>query len=109
MIKVILRLDCGIGMHSADSFLVTDEDWKEYANGNDMHAALEIYAWDSAVGFAEGYGIYPESDRPDEFDEDHAGYGDTYSDDIEGWFELYNPDEHDGLKVGGSDWDWKEL
>lgn len=115
MIKVILRLDCGTGMNSADSYIVADEVWEEYVNGTDINGRLTAYSWEAAVEFASGYGIYPISDCPEEFDgeeDEEDTYGnsfDQYSDDIEGWFELYNPDEHDGLKVGGGEWDWKEL
>lgn len=108
MKKVILRLDCGIGMNSADSFLVTAEEWAEYTTGTNVNDHLSLYAWDAAVQFADGYGIYPESERPEEFDWDEDR--DCYSDDIDGWFELYDPDEHDGLMIGTQrEWDWREL
>lgn len=49
------------------------------------------------------YGIYPESGRGE--DEEDS---DDYSDDINGWFELYDPEQHDGLRVG-TEWQWKDL
>lgn len=108
MKKVILRLDCGIGMDSADSYLVSEEDWVAYAEGKDINDPLSTYAWESAVGFAEGYGIYPDSDCPDDYDADNTY--DQCSNDIAGWFELYDSDEHDGLMIGTQrEWDWKEL
>lgn len=113
MKKVILRLDCGIGMHSADSYLVSEEDWAIYKSATNILAEdfLAQVAWDEAVQFAESYGIYPESDRLEEFDEEQESYGrDEYSDAIEGWFEEYNPDEHDGLIIGSqTEWHWREI
>lgn len=115
MIKVILKLYACNGAESAESCLVSEEDWAIYTGK--VPAALNAehlgtYAWESAVEFASGYGIYPMSDMPEDFDEDEdqSGYGqDEYSDDISGHFELYDPKEHDGLRIGGGDWDWKEI
>lgn len=107
MIKVILRLDCGPGMESAEPYLVSEEEWAIYDNpqfGVSLDH-LADYAWERAVEFASLYGIYPESDCGD--DEEDS---DDYSDDINGWFELYDPVEHDGLMTGYQrEWDWKEL
>ncbi len=114
MHKMILRLDCGVGMNSADAFLITDEEYEEFKNP-EVNDSLSSYAWEAAVEFAEGYGIYPFSDQPEDWDEDaddedsYGGRGDEYSEDIEGWFEEYDPEKHDGLRVGGSDWEWKTL
>lgn len=110
MKKVILRLDCGVGMHSADAYLVSEEDWVAYSEGKDINDPLSIYAWESAVEFASGYGIYPDSDRQDDYDDDAENTYDEYSDAIEGWFEEYDSDEHDGLMIGGqTEWDWREI
>lgn len=109
MIKVILRLDCGVGMSSADAFLVTEEDWKAYIEGDHSRDDLADYAWQEAVQFAESYGIYPESEK-DYDEDDRFRHSDSYCNDIEGWFELYEPDEHDGLMCGTQqEWDWKEI
>ncbi len=106
MIKVILHLDCGPGMSSADAFLVSEADWVAYnSHSPDNPGGLSDYAWEAAVDFASTYGIYPESDRGD--DEEDS---DDYSDDINGYFELYNPKQHDGLMIGTQrEWEWKEL
>lgn len=111
MIKVILRLSCGVGMDSADSYLVTEEQWKAYTEGDISLDDLADFAWQEAIQFAESYGIYPESDMPEDYDEDSDDWeSDQYSDDIEGWFELYEPDEHDGLMIGTQrEWDWKKI
>lgn len=110
MIKVILRLDCGPGMEFAEPYLVSEEDWAIHTNPQSGVSLdyLADYAWDSAVEFAGSYGIYPESDRGVDVDGDD-GY-ENYSEDIGGWFELYDPVEHDGLMPGYQrEWDWKEL
>lgn len=94
MRKMVLMLTAGVGMNSAEFFNVpadmTDEE-------------LSDYAWESAVQFASSYGLEPEVFRDtilDE-DEDEDEYGnDNYTDDIEGWFEEYSPEEHDGLVCG---------
>lgn len=113
MIKVILRLDCGIGMNSADAYLVSQEDWDIYQSLKYVATdQLAIYSWESAVEFASSYGIYPISEQSDAYNEDEEQDGwlsDEYSEDINGWFELYNPKKHDGLIVGMGDWDWKEI
>lgn len=114
MIKVILRLDCGVGMSSAESYLVSTEAWDAHQNpGTEYNSdTLAAYAWEAAVDFAESYGIYPMSAEPDDYDEDSddSPWGsDQYSEDISGWFELYDPEEHDGLRVGNGDWEWREL
>jgi hypothetical protein len=90
-------------MESAEAYLVSDEeynDWKADTYPN----SLNDTAWDYAVQFAESYGIYPESDRPDDADPEDD---DPYSDDIDGWWEEYDPKKHDGLKAGGGEWDWR--
>ena len=106
MKKVILRLTCGTGMDSTDAFLVTQEEWNLYQSPGNKDP-LGQYAWEEAVQFAESYGIYPTSDMPEDYDEDD---GDEYSDDIDGWFEEYDPEEHDGLMVGTQkEWEWRTL
>jgi hypothetical protein len=96
MRKIVLFLHTGYcGM---DSY----EFWKVAPTATDD----EIYAlcWERAKENAEMYGIYPREEYVDEpdFDED----GDQYSDAIEGSFEDYNPDKHDGHRIG-SDRSWQ--
>jgi hypothetical protein len=55
-------------------------------------------AWEFGVHHAESYGVY---NRGGYSDEDIEGDEDIYSDNIEGWYELYDPKEHDGLRVSG--------
>ena len=57
---------------------------------------LDQYAWENAVQWAESHGIYPECDRElsGELDEQ---FDDSYSDNIEGYWEVYDPAKHDAL------------
>ena len=93
--KMVLHLDAGLAG-------VTDtEFWKIPVNisGKD----LSNLAWERALDHAETYGIYPESCRPDDLDEEDE---DSYSDNIEGYFEDYDPEKHDGYRVGwGDSWE----
>jgi hypothetical protein len=102
MRKMVLRLECGIGTDTAEFYLVPDEIDQEQ---------LDDYAWEKALANADTYGIYPESDRPEEDEDDEdapdSWTSDTYSDDIEGWWEVYDEEKHDGLRVGGGD-HWEE-
>ena len=112
MKKVILRLDCGTGMSSADAFLVTQEDWDKHINPNTplRDDYLGTYAWEEALNFASSYGIYPASDMPDYHDENEEDWNsDSYSEDIDGWFEEYDPEEHDGLMVNQKEWKWATI
>lgn len=61
---------------------------------------LDQYAWLSALDNAETYGIYPtEYASEDVMDENGnilEDYEDSYSDNIEGFWEDYDPEKHDG-------------
>lgn len=54
---------------------------------------LDTYAWEGALQWAESFGVYPESYRHLDEEDDE----DTYSDNIEGYWEEYDPNTHDGL------------
>ncbi len=113
MRKMILRLTCGVGMDETQAHLVTEEDYMAWKS-HELRTVLDEEAWTQAVQFAESYGIYPESDRPDDWDDevdedDQYGAGE-YSENIEGWWEEYDPKEHDGLMIGyQKEWDWSPL
>lgn len=91
MRKIVLTLHTGYG--GMDSY--------EFWEVSDTATDDELYAlcWERAKENAESYGIYPREEYLDEpdFDED----SDSYSDNIEGSFQDYNPDQHDGYRVGG--------
>jgi predicted PolB exonuclease-like 3'-5' exonuclease len=57
---------------------------------------LNTYAYEGALNNAEAYGIYPTQDYFVDNDEEDDDGGDSYSDNIEGYWEEYNPEEHDG-------------
>lgn len=56
---------------------------------------LNDYAWEGALNNAEMYGIYP-SDDVDMSDIDDDENGDSYSDNIDGYWQEYDPEKHDG-------------
>lgn len=62
---------------------------------------LNREAWERALGWAESYGIYPECDKPEDYDEnadEKCGWGvDEYSDNIDGYWEDYDAEKHDGI------------
>lgn len=95
MRKIVLFLHTGYcGMDSWEFWEVP-----ETATDDELHDL----AWQAAKANAEMYGIYPREEYLDEsdFDEDD----DQYSDGIEGSFEDYDPEKHDGHTVGGiPDW-----
>lgn len=97
MRKIVLFLHtgyCGMDSH---------EFWKvpESMTDNELHELC----WEQAKQNADAYGIYPYCEYCDEpdFDEDDE----SYSDGIEGSFEDYDPDKHDGYRVG-KDTSWQE-
>ena len=85
-----------IGMHAGMAGTDSWAFWLVPDNVSDTE--LADFAWELARDHAEMYGIYPREEYLDtkDYDED----SESYSDSIEGWFEDYNPDEHDGHRVG---------
>lgn len=108
MRKMILFMECGVGTKTAEAVLVSEDDFD--AKGYETKE-LSDTIWQYALNHAEMYGIYPKSDMPEDYDEDDHDYReDEYSDDIEGWLEPYDPDEHDGYMCGDQrEWDWREI
>jgi hypothetical protein len=98
--KMVMLLDCGVGMNSADFFNVPVTMTEKELND---------YAWDCALEFAQGYGVEPAYCQPTYASEEEAEQDTTdYSDDISGWFEDYDPEKHEGLRVGNSD-SWQDM
>lgn len=88
MKKIVFFYDAGfVGTNTAE--LVEFED--DITNDE-----LDRYAWEGAVQWAEHYGVYPESDR-DLNGETDEEFDDSYSDNIEGYWEVYDPTKHDHL------------
>lgn len=59
---------------------------------------LNQYAYDGALSNAESYGYYPAGSMPDNYndDQDYDG-GDEYSNNIEGYWEEYDAEKHEGM------------
>lgn len=82
-----------IGSDTMEGFIYPDDTTDE---------ELAEAAWQFGINWAESYGVYPMDCKPDDYDEEEDG-GDEYSDNIEGWWEEYNPEKHDGHLIYGSD------
>jgi hypothetical protein len=96
MRKIVLFLHtgyCGMDSH---------EFWEVSPAATDDE--LNELCWERAVQHADMYGIYPRSEYEDEPEFED---GDQYSDNIEGSFQDYDPDKHDGYRVGG-DTSWQQ-
>ena len=91
---MVLRMYTGtLGTDAAEFYLVPlDITQKE----------LDDLAWELACQNAESFGIYPPD--PEGTDEDNEDADEN----IDGYFELYVPSKHDGLRVGNAD-TWIEL
>lgn len=89
--KVVFRADAGIcGTDAAEGFIFPDGTTNEQ---------LDAEAWQFGLNHAESYGIHWSADMVNDEDQDEDG--DQYSDAIEGWWEEYDPEEHDGLITFG--------
>jgi hypothetical protein len=97
MRKIVIGMDAGMAGTDSWAFWLVPDDVSD--------DELSDFAWELARDHAEMYGIYPREEYADteDFDEDDE----SYSDSIEGWWEVYSPDEHDGHRVGG-DRSWQE-
>lgn len=101
MRKIIFHYSVGFaGMDGVDARAYPDDVTTE---------ELDNDAWLGAIDHAESYGYYNRADYEntgeipeDEDDPEH----DCYVESIEGWWEDYNPEEHDGLVPGGGEWKW---
>lgn len=71
---------------------------------------LHQEAWERALAHADSYGIYPEEDKPEYYNDEDEGdwHADQYSGNIEGYWEDYDSEKHDGLVAGGGNWVWDE-
>lgn len=94
--KIVLFLHTGYCGMDAYEF------WEVVKTATDDE--LNALAWERAKDNAEMYGIYPREEYADteDYDED----SESYSDGIEVSFQDYNPDKHDGHRIG-SDRSWQ--
>ena len=91
MRKIVIGMDAG--------FAGTDA-WEFYEVAEDItDSMLDIFAYECGLSHAEMYGIYPCDEYSDEEIEQDP---DSYSDNIEGWWEEYDPEKHDGHTIGGT-------
>ena len=91
--KIVFRANAGTcGTDTAQGFIYPD-------NVTDDELAVE--AWQFGIDHAESYGVYPMDAMPEDYDEENSYGDDEYSDNIEGWWEEYDPEEHDGIITFG--------
>lgn len=104
MRRVVFRAHAGMCGTDTAEFMVFSDDTTD--------DELSDQAWEFGLDHAASYGVYPMGEMPEDYDEDEADWrSDEYSDNIEGWWEPYNPEEHDGLRVGYQEMDeiWADL
>ena len=91
MRKIVIGMDAGCAGTDAWEFYLVPDDVSD--------DELSDFAWQRGKDHAESYGIYPRDEYVDteEFDEDDE----CYSDNIEGWWEPYDHEKHDGHSIGG--------
>lgn len=92
---IVFSLSTGYCGMDAHDFVVFPSDVTE--------DQLDEEAWERAVQHADSYGIYPISDKPEDFDADDYDSldDDSYTDNIEGYWEDFDAEKHDGLVPGG--------
>jgi hypothetical protein len=97
MRKIVIGMDAGQAGTDSWSFWLVPKSMTD--------TQLSELAWECAKDHAEMYGIYPRDEYVDTegFDEDDE----SYSEGIEGWYEDYDSEKHDGHRVG-SDTSWQE-
>jgi len=90
--KIVIGMDAGFA--GTDSY----EFWEVAETATEDE--LNDLCWERAKNHAEMYGIYPREEYVDteDFDEDDE----SYSDNIEGWYEDYDPEKHDGHTTTGT-------
>lgn len=95
--KFVFKAHAGQAGTDTCEFYILTEDTPE--------SVLQDEANQFAYDHAEMYGIYPAHQYSEE---DIAEDEESYSENIEGWYEIYDPEEHDGHRIG-DDTSWNEL
>ena len=96
MRKIIFCAHAGqAGTDAHEAFAYPDDVTEETLNEE---------AWQFGIDNAEMYGIYNANEYTEE---EIAEDEESYSDNIEGWWEEYDPKKHDGFKAGGGEWEWE--
>ena len=78
--KIVIKTFASVGAEDCTAYIL-ESDYTE--------SELEDIAWQEGVQYAESYGIYPPHDDIEDDDENE------YSEDIEGYWELYDSTKHD--------------
>lgn len=101
-IKIVVRVDAGIAGTDSCEFYEVNSDSTEDKRSE--------FAWECAKQHAEMYGIYPRHEYEEAAKENGEEFEDSddYSDSIEGHWEPYSPEEHDGKRVG-KDHSWTKV
>ena len=96
MRKIVIGMDAGFAGTDAWEFYEVPVTLTERELGD--------FAWECAKQHAEMYGVYPLSEYESDCDSDpdESVDGDNYSDNIEGWWEDYEPEKHDGHTMTGT-------
>ena len=90
-----------IGMHTGYCGM---DSWEFYEVPDDVtDTELNDFAWDLAKQHAESFGIYPTNEF-EGTDEEWEEVSDSYSYNIDGWFEEYNPEKHDRHRAGNDNY-----
>ena len=98
--KIVITTHTGYaGMDSHDFYEINDD-----FNVDD----LDDFAYQCAKDNAESYGIYAKDEYENAEDSDDLDDNDSYSDNIEGFYEVYDPEKHDNYRCGG-DKSWHKL
>lgn len=100
--KIIVHCNTDIcGTESHDFYIVPDT-WTE--------DEINDFCWQCALENASMYGIYPNENLSEEFEEDESFRdGNFYSDNIEGYYEVYDAEKHDMYMVGGNSPNFQDL
>lgn len=94
MRKIVVYMNAGMVGTDAYEFYevrdtVTDEE-------------LDHFAWQRGVEHAESYGIYYSPYYEDEDMDEEELDSDSYSNNIEGWWEPYDSEKHDKYSMTGT-------
>lgn len=91
--RIVIGMYCGTGTDSMEAWLVPadiDEN------------TLEDLALQSAMQHAEMYGIYPPGELEDWDSEEEWDEANHDFEAVDGWWENYNADKHDGRLLIGT-------
>lgn len=93
--KIVIGMHAGMaGTDSMEAYIL-ERDFTE--------KDLEDFAWELGIDHADSYGVYPASDLDNLSEEELEEIDENdYSDNIEGWWELYDSDKHDGHVMYGN-------